>query len=121
MLIIRNGYVMDPATGLSGERDIVINNGVVEKICTGKELEAFDISGAEVIDATGCIVAPGLVDAHTHIGGIVRRGNTVFVNPGSPSLSKRPDGRQTIALLDGATLSLRDLYSGEVLETMALA
>ncbi len=66
MLIIRNGYVMDPATGLSGERDIVINNGVVEKICTGKELEAFDIPGAEVIDATGCIVAPGLVDAHVH-------------------------------------------------------
>ncbi len=66
MLIIRNGYVMDPATGLSGERDIVINNGVVEKICTGKELEAFVIPGAEVIDATGCIVAPGLVDAHVH-------------------------------------------------------
>lgn len=66
MLIIRNGYVMDPATGLSGERDIVINNGVIEKICTGKELEAFDISGAEEIDATGLIVAPGLVDAHVH-------------------------------------------------------
>ncbi len=61
------------------------------------------------------------VSGHTHIGGIVRRGKTVFVNPGSPSLSKRPDGRQTIALLDGATLSLLDLYTGEVLETMALA
>ncbi|MBQ7514791.1 MAG: phosphodiesterase [Schwartzia sp.] len=60
------------------------------------------------------------ISGHTHIGGLVKRGQTVFVNPGSPSLSKRPDGRQTIALLDGATLSLHDLYTGEVLETMTL-
>lgn len=60
------------------------------------------------------------VSGHTHVGGIEKRGNTVFVNPGSPSLSKRPDGRQTVALLDGAELRLLDLYTGEVLETMTL-
>jgi dihydroorotase len=66
MLIIRNGHVIDPASGLSGERDIIIKDGIIEKICSGKELETFDISGAEVIDAAGKVVAPGLVDAHVH-------------------------------------------------------
>ncbi len=66
MLLIRNGYLMDPASGRRGEGNIIINNGIIEHICSDEELGAFDTKGAEVIDAKGRIVAPGLVDAHVH-------------------------------------------------------
>ncbi len=58
-LVIANGHVIDPASGLSKRGDVLIDNGSVKAI-------GGDLNGDERIDATGCVVCPGLVDIHVH-------------------------------------------------------
>lgn len=59
-IVIKGGTVVD-ATG-TRTADVVISGGLVREI--GQNL---DTTGAKVIDAAGCVVAPGLVDIHTHL------------------------------------------------------
>lgn len=61
MLLIKNGRVMDPKTGFDQEADILVKNKKIIQIA--KNIEHSD---AEVIDARGLIVSPGLVDIHVH-------------------------------------------------------
>ena len=60
-LLIKNGRVMDPATDCDKIADILIIDGKIAKI---EEKSSDD--EARSIDATGLIVAPGLVDVHVH-------------------------------------------------------
>ncbi len=62
-LLIKGGRVIDPSVGLDAIRDIAIAGGRIVSV------EA-DIAGdaADTIDARGKIVAPGLIDIHTHAG-----------------------------------------------------
>ena len=62
-LIIKGGRVVDPSMGLDAVRDVAIMQGKIAAV-------AADIPGdaAEMIDARGKIVAPGLIDIHTHAG-----------------------------------------------------
>ncbi len=62
MLMIRNSYLIDPASGTEGKRDILIDNGRVVKI----EKNLLPPAGTPVIDAGGMIVCPGLIDTHSH-------------------------------------------------------
>ncbi len=59
-LVIRNGHVMDPESGLSAIRDVGVRNGKIVAVSQ----QALD--GAEAIDATGLVVAPGFIDLHEH-------------------------------------------------------
>jgi N-acyl-D-aspartate/D-glutamate deacylase len=59
-LVIANGRVMDPESGLDAGGNVGIRNGKVEEI-SGKMLK-----GTRTIDATGLVVAPGFVDLHEH-------------------------------------------------------
>ncbi len=61
MLLIKNGRVMDPKTGLDQVCDVLVEGKKIVKI--GQNLEAAD---AQVLDASGLVVAPGLVDIHVH-------------------------------------------------------
>lgn len=61
-MIIKNGHIMDPASGKSYFADIQISNGVIEKI--DESIDTPD--SGEVIDAQGLTVAPGLIDTHVH-------------------------------------------------------
>ena len=61
MIVIKNGYVINPKSGFEGKADVFIKD---DKIVSIGEAEVCE--DAEVIDATGLIVAPGLVDVHTH-------------------------------------------------------
>jgi len=60
--LIRGGRAIDPANGLDARRDVLLRDGVISEI--GEHLEAAD---AEVLDASGAIVAPGFVDMHVHL------------------------------------------------------
>ena len=57
---------------------------------------------------------------HVHVNVLEKRGNTVFLNPGSPSLSKREDGRQTCAVIENDSIRIYDINSGEVVMEMDL-
>ena len=62
MLMIQNCYMIDPASGTEGRRDILIDNGRFVKI----EKHLMAPVGASVLDASGMIACPGLIDTHSH-------------------------------------------------------
>jgi len=59
---VRGGRVLDPASGRDEAADVRIEDGLVAAVAPG-----LDASGAEVVDAQGCWVAPGFVDLHAHL------------------------------------------------------
>ncbi len=61
-LLIRGGRVVDPARHIDSQMDILTDNGVVAH--QGRNLSP---EGAQVLDASGLVVAPGLVDMHVHL------------------------------------------------------
>lgn len=63
-MLIKNGRVVDPSQNSDKIRNILVLNG---KIITPPEGEA--VEATQVIDASGCIVTPGLIDFHNHIFG----------------------------------------------------
>lgn len=61
MILIQDGRVLDPVTNTDQVMDVLLDESGIVK--TGEHLEA---EGADVIDASGLVVAPGLMDAHVH-------------------------------------------------------
>lgn len=59
-ILIKNGKLVNPR-GKSGMFDILVEDGKVSCIA-----EAGSMTGDDVIDAGGCIIAPGFVDVHSH-------------------------------------------------------
>lgn len=73
MMIIKNGRVVDPKTGLDQVLDLIIKDGKIVKVGEGVGCcDAETANGcscdadAQVIDAAGMVVAPGLIDVHVH-------------------------------------------------------
>ena len=64
MLCIKNGLIHDSVNRDPYIADILIDNGIIVAIAPG--LDAPD--EAEIFDATGLLVYPGFVDAHSHLG-----------------------------------------------------
>ena len=68
MLLIENGYMIDPRSGCEGYYDILIKDDRIIKI--GKNLRNTltlqEITGHTIINAEGLLVLPGLVDIHVH-------------------------------------------------------
>ena len=63
MLLIRNGYMIEPKSGKEGKYDILTEGDRILSI--GKNIpEPQD--NCRVIEAEGLLVAPGLVDVHVH-------------------------------------------------------
>ncbi len=64
-LLIEFGTVIDPASGIEGLRDVLILDGLVASVdATG----SFDVANTVArLHASGCIVAPGLIDVHVHL------------------------------------------------------
>ena len=61
-MILKNGLIMDPGTNASYKADLHIRDGVIAKI--GPDLSAAP--SEECLDAEGFVIAPGLIDTHTH-------------------------------------------------------
>jgi len=66
-LTIAGGRVIDPQNGIDKKADVVIENGRVGRVESGKRLTDKQIeAGRGVLDARGRVVCPGLVDLHVH-------------------------------------------------------
>lgn len=61
-LLIQNGHVLDPLTGLDEISDVLVEGTKIVKVAKDIE-EAAD----QTIDASACYVMPGLIDLHVHL------------------------------------------------------
>ena len=59
--LIKGAYLIDPSTDFEGQADILIEDGVIREV--GQNLH----TDGDVLDASGLIAAPGLVDLHVHL------------------------------------------------------
>ena len=64
-LLIRGGRVVDPSQGLDGPRDLLLEDGKVARL--EERIDPKRARGAEVLDASGLVVAPGFIDLHVHL------------------------------------------------------
>jgi dihydroorotase len=64
-ILILNGHLIDPASGINAPRDLLLRDGRVATVERPGALA--DVAAAERIDATGIIIAPGLIDVHVHL------------------------------------------------------
>jgi imidazolonepropionase-like amidohydrolase len=89
-LLIKNGHVVDPHNGINKITDVALADGKVAEVADGIALS----DASEVIDATGLLVTPGLIDPHVHVvpegaGGIsfnmlLRKGVTSALDMAGP-------------------------------------
>jgi dihydroorotase len=63
-LLITNGYLIDPSQGVNTGKSLLIEDGRVKGTLGHGDAVP---EGAEVLDATGLVVAPGFIDMHVHL------------------------------------------------------
>ncbi|MBU6419756.1 MAG: amidohydrolase/deacetylase family metallohydrolase [Proteobacteria bacterium] len=93
-LVLKNGRVIDPATGRDGVADVAVTNSKIAAVETGIP----EAAAREVIDAAGKLVIAGMIDTHGHIYqhvtgkfGLnadmvgIRSGVTTVIDQGGPS------------------------------------
>ena len=61
-ILIKNGRMIDPASGTDDRKDILLEDGVISSIAS----EIAPSANVDVIDAAGSLVLPGLIDIHVH-------------------------------------------------------
>jgi dihydroorotase len=68
MLLIKNGRVIDPASGTDAKRNIWIDGERLARIAPGESTkDSSTAPNGETIDAAGLVVAPGFIDLHCHL------------------------------------------------------
>ena len=60
-MLIKNGRIIDPASNTDEVKDILVTDGIIEKVA-----KDIDDASDSIIDAKGCFVMPGLIDIHVH-------------------------------------------------------
>ena len=109
-LVVKGGRVIDPSRGLDAVRDVAIGNGRIAAV--GQNIPA---GAAEVVDASGKLVVPGLIDIHTHTartsdgpGLVLKDGVTGWIDAGSQGADHIED---TIAVAKSAPQQARVLIN----------
>ena len=148
MLLIKNGRLMDPASGADGFFDILIDEGRIARIGLCGSLDdmasesMFMGFGASEdgqnqlteIDASGCVIAPGFVDGHVHFRdpgftykedinsgarAAARGGFTTVVMMGNTEPHMDSAGTIKDVIKRGAETGIRVLACGNVTKEMA--
>jgi dihydroorotase len=73
-LVLKGGRVIDERNGLDGHFDVAIKAGRIAAVA-----QAISAGTSRVRDVSGCIVAPGLIDIHTHV---YHKATSLSVDPG---------------------------------------
>lgn len=114
MLLIKNGRVMDPKTGFDKVCDVLVEGKKVMKIADNIEAAGAE---AEVLDATGLVVAPGLVDIHVHFR---EPGQTHKEDIHTGALAAAAGGFTTVVMMANTNPTISDVATlTEVLESAA--
>lgn len=105
-LLLRGGRVICPASGVDGLKDVAIRNGKIASVAS----DILPTSAREVVDVSGKLVLPGLIDTHAHVYQYVsgrfgmnpdmvgvQSGVTTLVDQGGPSCMTLPGFRHFIA------------------------
>ena len=71
-LVLKGGRVIDERNGIDGVFDVALQNGKIAAIGPG-------LAGHRTRDVSGCVVAPGLIDIHTHV---YHKATSLSVDPG---------------------------------------
>ena len=110
MLVIKNGRVMDPKTGLDQVCDLLVDQGKIVEIGPSLSYEQ-----AQVIDASGKVVAPGLVDIHVHFR---EPGQTHKEDIHTGALAAAAGGFTTVVMMANTTPTISDVETlNEVLDS----
>lgn len=99
-IVLQGGRVMDPETGLDAIRNVGIRGDRIV------EISAATLSGQEVIDVSGLVVAPGFIDLHVH--GMTPKAHEYQAH----------DGVTTALELEGGVLFLREWLDSKVGKTL---
>ena len=103
-LLIKGGTLIDPAQNIHANKDVAFANGVVVDV--GDDLPKT--KAREVLDASGCVVTPGMIDLHVHVFygvshyGIepdptcIAKGATTVVDAGSAGADTFPGFRKYV-------------------------
>ena len=104
-MLLSGGRVIDPAQGLDGTLDVAIQDGRVAAVQAAIPRE----SAREVLDVSGKLVLPGLIDTHAHVYQYVtgrfglnadmvgvHSGVTALIDQGGPSCMTLPGFREFI-------------------------
>ena len=62
-LLIKGGTLIDPAQNIHANKDVAFSNGVVAAV----DDNLSNADALEVLDASGCLVTPGMIDLHVHV------------------------------------------------------
>ena len=73
-LVLKGGRVIDERNRVDGRFDVAIKDGKIAAVAA-----SIDPAGARVRDVSGCIIAPGLIDIHTHV---YHKATSLSVDPG---------------------------------------
>jgi dihydroorotase len=105
-VLLRGGRVICPASGIDGVMDIAVQNGRIAAL----QPSILPTSARQVVDVSGQIVLPGLIDSHGHVYQYVtgrfgmnpdmvgvQSGVTTLVDQGGPSCMTLPGFRHFIA------------------------
>jgi hypothetical protein len=88
-IVLRNGRVMDPETGLDAVRNVGIRGSVIAAI------SEEPLAGDAEINASGLVIAPGFIDLHAH--GQSNRGNEFQARDGVTTALELEDGVPDVA------------------------
>lgn len=109
------------------EVDTLVLNTPIQSPYTYVVIDGFKIvtthghyvmSDKEKDDMANHLKADLFISGHVHINVLEKRGDTIFLNPGSPALSKRSDGKQTAAVLTDKKIEIIDIDTDEVIMSL---
>lgn len=100
--LIRNGRVIDPASGKDGIYDILVEDGMIAGVDA-----SIPKGDNDIIDAAGCFVMPGLVDLHVHFREpgfeykeTIKTGSMAAAHGGVTTVFPMPNTKPVIDIVD---------------------